>query len=206
MRTPMGIASRSGWGPGLLALAAVGLLALGGCGGSEDASPSPGSSSSAPDAAAGTPSASVEPAADGVPPAFCDLLTPEEIGDALGAPVTVETGPLGECEFGQEDPREISGSLGTAELAEAASGFEVYRHGTSSAMDSPSEHTIGGLGDGAFLTLGTVGGGENLHLAGGVLHGTVVFTVNLSQGAGHTEDELVAVGEKLLKLEYDAAG
>lgn len=169
------------------------LLALAtGCGGDEPASSSPESASG---------SASTATAAD--LPKFCDLLSAEDIGSTVGATVTTETGPFDACEFDQEDARALSGSLGATDVS-GNGGYETYQAGTKGVMESPARHDFSGVGDQAYVDLGTVMGGENLQVAGGVLVGDVVYTLNLSQGAGMSEAELVAVSEKLLTLMVDA--
>jgi len=119
--------------------------------------------------------------------------------------VTLETDPFGGCAFSQEDPRALSGTLGATELGEGAGGYETYQSGTKGAMDGPTRHEVPGLGDAAYVDIGTIAGGENLQVAGGVLSGTVIYTLNLAQATGMTEDELVAISETLLKLLVEAA-
>lgn len=137
-------------------------------------------------------------------PKFCDLLTADQLTEAVGAPVTLTTDPFGGCAFAQEDPRALSGTLGATELGEGAGGYETYQSGTRGALDDPTRHDVPGLGDGAYVDIGTIAGGENLQVAGGVLSGTVIYTVNLAQGAGLGEADLVAISEKLLTLMADA--
>lgn len=137
-------------------------------------------------------------------PKFCDLLTPEAVAEVVGAAVTLETAPFDACEFDQEDPRALSGSLGTTDVGRGNGGYETYQSGTSATMDTASRHDFDGLGDAAYVDIGTVFGGESLQVAGGVLVGTVVHTVNLSQGIGLGEDELAAIAEKLLGLMVEA--
>ncbi|MBM7517843.1 hypothetical protein [Nocardioides nitrophenolicus] len=136
-------------------------------------------------------------------PAFCDLVTADQLAAAVGAAVTTSTGPFDACEFDQEDPRALSGSLGATDV-QAGGGYESYQSGTKGALDSPVRHDLDGIGDAAYLDIGTVAGGENLQVAGGVLVGQVVYTLNLAQGVGLSEDELVATGEKLLRLMVEA--
>lgn len=138
-------------------------------------------------------------------PKFCDLLTAERVTAAVGATVTLTTGPFDACEFKQEDPRAISGSLGTAEVDTGNGGYDAYRSGSAAALADPVEHTFDGIGDQAYVTVGTFGGGESLQAAGGALVGGVVYTLNLAQASGMTEDQLVAVGQALLQLMVDAA-
>lgn len=146
---------------------------------------------------------STEPAAL---PRFCDLLTPEQVTAAVGAAVTLETGPFDACEFGQDDdPRALSGSLGAVEVDTGNGGFDAYRSGTAGSLDDAVEHPVPGVGDDAFVTTGTFAGGESLQGAGAVLVGGTAYTLALAQASGLSEEELVAVGEKLLRLMADAA-
>ncbi|KRA39007.1 hypothetical protein ASD81_10620 [Nocardioides sp. Root614] len=138
-------------------------------------------------------------------PKFCDLLTPDQVSAAVGAAVTLTTGPFDACEFKQEDPRAVSGSVGSVEVDTGNGGFDGYQSGITGTLTNPVEHPVEGLGDGAFVTTGTFGTGESLQTAGGVLVGGTVHTVNLSQASGMAEGELVAIAEKLLQLLVDAA-
>jgi hypothetical protein len=188
-------------------LAVVSLL-VAGCGGDDDepdADPGRGDTSSdAPPADPGTD----EPAApEEELPIFCDLLTPEQVGEALGgAEVQLETGPLDACEFSQSDVYEYSGSLGAVVVDTGNGGYEGFKGGIEGTLDDVVVHDIEGLGEQAFVTTGSFGGSEHLQAAGGVLADGVLLTVNISQVSGHSEDEMVAAGEKLLRLMVESAG
>ena len=138
-------------------------------------------------------------------PKFCDLLTADQLSEAVGATVTVTTGPFDACEFSQEDPRAVSGSVGAVEVDTGNGGFDAYKTGSTSVLTDAVEQSIDGLGDGAFVTTGSFGGSENLTAAGGVLVGGTVYTVNLAQSVGLSADELVAIGQHLLELLVEAA-
>lgn len=155
--------------------------------------------------AASTPPASAAGTADAPAdlPAFCDLLSADQVTAAVGATVTTSTGPFDACEFGQEDPRALSGSLGATDV-QADGGYETYQSGTKASMDAPTRHDLDGIADAAYVDVGTIAGGENLQVAGGVLVGDVIYTLNLTQGVGLSEDELVATSEKLLRLMVEA--
>lgn len=169
-----------------------------------------GESDTKSDGGTGPTTSSSDPGSDsdsGEPealPKFCDLVTADQVTEAVGAPVILETDPFGGCAFSQEDPRALSGTLGATELGEGAGGYETYQSGSKGAMDDPTRHDFSGLGDAAYVDIGTIAGGENLQVAGGVLSGTVIATLNLAQGTGMGEDELVAISEKLLTLMADA--
>lgn len=138
-------------------------------------------------------------------PKFCDLLTADQVTEAVGAPVTLTTGPFDACEFDQDDPRALSGSLGVVEVGTDNGGFESYRSGSKGSLDNGVDHPVTGVGEEAFVTTGSFAGGESIQAAGGALvDGGRVYTVNLAQASGMTADELVAISEKLLKLMTDA--
>lgn len=176
------------------------LATAAGCG-DDDPEPAAGNTVDSTDSTTSTAD-STEPAAL---PRFCDLVTPEEVTAAVGAAVTLEAGPLDSCEFGQEDPRALSGSLGAVEVDTGNGGFAAYRSGSRSTLDDGVDHPISGVGDEAFVATGTFAGGENLQGAGAVLVGGTAYTLALAQGSGLSEEELVAIGEKLLRLMADAA-
>lgn len=186
------------WIAGLLL---VGALASG-CGDKDD----PGGATGDP--AGTTTSGAAEggtDAASGELPRFCDLLDADQLSEAVGEAVTLTTGPFDACEFDQEDPRALSGSLGATDLGAGAGGYESYQSGTGGSLSTPTRHDFDGVGDAAYVDIGTLGGGESLQVAGGALVGHVIYTLNLSPGADMTEDELVAVSEALLRLMVEAA-
>jgi len=188
-------------------LAVLGMLVTG-CGGDDksDADTAPDDTSS--DAPATEPDGD-EPDAPDAPdelPLFCDLVTAEQVGEAVGGDVTLETGPFDACEFSQSDVYEYSGSLGAVPVDIGNGGYEGYKSGSAAALTDAVVHEVPGVGEQAYVTTGTFGGGESLQAGGGVLVGGTVYTVNLSQAAGHTEDEMVAISEKLLSLMVEAAG
>lgn len=178
----------------LAALSLIGVVAAG-CGGDDAGDDTKKDASSSTD----------DGSDDGGLPKFCDVITAEQISEATGATMTTEVGPFDACEFSQDDPRALSGSLGTTEVDTGNGGFEAYRSGAGATLDDATTKDLAGLGDGAFMSVGTFAGGENLQAAGGVLVGGTVYTVNLVQGAGMSEDELVGIGEALIKLMLDSA-
>jgi hypothetical protein len=192
------------------ALAVVGLV-VSGCGGDEDSDADSGRDDNTSDSSGTDPGTDVdtdvdEPATEDDLPVFCDLLTAEQVGEAVGATVTVATGPFDACEFKQEDVYEYSGSLGAVIIDNGNGGYDAYKTGGAAALTDPVTHDIAGVGEDAFVTTGTFGGGESLQAGGGVLVGGIVYTVNISQAADHTEDEMVAISEKLMTLMVEAAG
>jgi hypothetical protein len=138
-------------------------------------------------------------------PKFCDLLTADQVSEAVGATVTVAAGPFDACEFSQEDPRAVSGSVGAVEVDTGNGGFDAYKSGSTSVLTDAAEQVIEGLGDDAFVTTGAFGESENLTAAGGVLVGGTVYTVNLAQSVGLSADELVAIAQQLLELMVEVA-
>lgn len=198
---------------GSLVGAGLALLLVGGCGSSSEATDStsagaPSSDTVASPAAssdAGSDSANDSTGSDAVP-MFCDLLTAEQIGTAIGATVTMTQGPMDLCEFTQEDPRALGGSVGATRVDIGNGGYEGYVTGARLTLTDPVEVSLEGIGEQAFITTGTFAGGENLQGAGGVLVGGTVYTVNLSQGSGLTQEQLVEAGTNLLKLLVTTAG
>ncbi|HNA99864.1 MAG TPA: hypothetical protein PLO27_03635 [Marmoricola sp.] len=186
-----------------LRLMAAGALMLGvliaGCGsGTEGPKDNPAGSSQSVDQGATDNSTSAQDT-----PKFCDLLTAEQIGTAIGGTVTLNTGPFDACEFKQDDPRALSGSLGSSSLQENG-GYEAYQAGSRAAMDDPTRTDLPGLGDAAYVDIGTVAGGSNLQVAGGVKVGDIIHTINLAQGNGMSAAQLTEISKKLLQLMLDA--
>lgn len=197
---------------GMLAAGTLALLMVAGCGGSNDGAgsgasgtTSVASASAADSSASGGTAASGSASSDAVP-MFCDFLTAEQIGEAIGATVTISQGPMDLCEFTQEDPRALGGSVGATRVDIGNGGYEGYAAGARLTLTNPVEVPLSGIGDQAFMTTGTFAGGENLQGAGGVLVGGTVFTVNLTQGNGLSQEQLVQAGTNLLKLLVTTAG
>lgn len=138
-------------------------------------------------------------------PKFCDLLTADQVSAAVGAAVNLSTGPFDACEFDQDDPRALSGSVGAVEVDTGNGGYDAYVSGAGGSLEDSAAHPLDGIGEQAFVTTGIFGGGSSLQAAGGALVGGSVYTVNLSQATGMSEAELVAISEKLLTLLVDAA-
>lgn len=186
----------------ITALLLIGTLAAG-CGDDGGGSGTDGSDSN------GGPTADAEDGSGdsgepGTLPQFCELLTAEQVSEAVGAPVTLETGPFDACEFSQEDPRAASGSLGVVEVGADNGGFEGYRSGASATLTNAVEHAVEGAGEEAFVTTGTFGESESLQAGGGALvDGGRVYTVNVAQSAGLTEEDLVGISERLITLLVD---
>lgn len=186
----------------IAAVLLVGGLAAGCGGGSDDAGGDAGGDTDSNASAAGD---TAPDATETEAPAFCDLLDPADVAAAVGAAVTLETGPSGDCEIGQDDPRALSGSVGTVQVDIGNGGYEAYRSGSSASLDGAVEHPLDGIGDEAYVTTGTFAGSENLQAAGGALVGGNVHTVTLVQGVGLSEEELVEISEQLLTLLVEVA-
>lgn len=137
-------------------------------------------------------------------PKFCDLVTADQVSGAVGATVSLETAPFDACEFSQEDPRAISGSLGAVQVDVGNGGFDAYRSGSVASLEGGVDHPLAGIGDDAYVVTGSFGGGESLQAAGGALVGGDVYTVNLAQSEGLGKADLVRIAEALLQLLVDA--
>ena len=196
---------------GSLVGVSLALLLVGGCGSSSETTDT--STAGASSGTASSPAASADADSDSTSdggesaagPMFCDLLTADQIGAAIGATVTMTQGPMDLCEFTQEDPRALGGSVGATRVDIGNGGYEGYVTGARLTLTDPVEVSLEGIGEQAFITTGTFAGGENLQGAGGVLVGGTVYTVNLSQGSGLTQEQLVEAGTKLLTLLVTAA-
>lgn len=134
-------------------------------------------------------------------PNICDLLPAEAASDVAGFAVTAEEGPFDICEYGQEDPRATSFSLGAQLESELGGGAEVYFDGLTTGITLEDE-SAPDVGEQARIVTGEVSGFSQT--AGAALSDGVLYTVNLSPG-----DELDAAGEltlaeKLLRAMVDA--
>ena len=145
-----------------------------------------------------------EPPADDVslPDDVCSLLTAEEVSEAVGVTVTLEAGPSGDCAFGEEDPRGISGLVGVVRDAGSNGGYDAYLSGISATLTDPQLAEISGLGDAATTYAGVPAfGGSTQLMAGGVVdRGDFLEQVTMSQASDLTADQLVPAAEALLRL------
>lgn len=145
-----------------------------------------------------------EPPADDVslPDDVCSLLTAEEVSEAVGVTVTLEAGPSGDCAFGEEDPRGISGLVGVVRDAGSNGGYDAYLSGISATLTDPQLAEISGLGDAATTYVGVPAfGGSTQLMAGGVVdRGDFLEQVTMSQASDLTADQLVPAAEALLRL------
>lgn len=162
------------------------------------------STDSSADSSATEPAADAAAADDVEAPRFCEALTADQVGAAIGATVTLEEGPIG-CEFGQEDLRALSGTIGTTPAEDDSAGFfRTYRSGAGSALQDSAVNDVPGIGEAAFVATGLSPGGSNQQGAGAALVGDLLVTVNLSQGTGMTAAEVTEAGTALLQLAVDA--
>lgn len=171
------------------AVAAMGVIT--GCGSSAAPSVAPTTASS------GTPASGASAFAKDA----CAATSAAEISKAVGATVTLKTGPSGDCEFSQEDPRAISGSFGLVKYADTNGGFEGYLNGLTGVLKQPEKTSLTGLGKAASVYVGvpSFGSGANL-MAGGVVDlGDVLLQVTLVQGKGLPADQLTGVAEGILR-------
>lgn len=184
-------------------VATVVLLTLGACGGGDDGgASSDDTSASSPDAADGTDESGSDDSSDATDEVIdtCAVISVEEVGAILGGTFTSELGPFDACEFDQEDPRATSFALDAQPLSELGGGFDVYRSGSKSAFTDGKQVDVPGVGDEAFITTGTLGGGTNIQLQAATLVDNQVLTVSLTQASDITEDVLVDQATQLLTL------
>lgn len=130
----------------------------------------------------------------------CGAISAEEVGTILGGTFTSELGPFDACEFDQEDPRATSFSLDAQLLSELGGGFDVYRSGSKQSFTDAQQVDVPGVGEQAFITTGTIGGGSNIQLQAAALVEGQVLTVSLTQASDITEDVLVGQATELLTL------
>lgn len=130
----------------------------------------------------------------------CDAITADEVGAIIGASVTAELEPFDDCGYDQEDPRALSVMIGAEDLAKLGGGYETYKAGSGMTLDAPEITDLSGVGDQAYVAVGTFAGGENLQLSGAAEVGGQLITVNLTQAQGLDAATLVGYGKALLEL------
>lgn len=137
-----------------------------------------------------------------LPEDVCKVLTPKGVSDAVGAPVTLKMGPSGDCEFSQDDPRAVSGSLGVVGDARQNGGYEGYLAGVAGTLKSVKKRSVSGIGDAAstFTGLLAMGGSQNLMAGGVVDRGDFLLQTTLVQAQSMAANDLDQVSERLLRL------
>lgn len=159
---------------------------LASCGGSDepDAATATDSSASA-DADKGKDTEASDP---------CTTLSAAAVGEILGGPVTLKEAPGGGCGFDQDDPR--AASVGIFAVVGAGGGFEASKAGN--VVDGDVED-LPGVGDGAWLAVGT-SGGDNLQGQGVAALGDQLVNITLIQGNGLDEPTVRKMVVDLLTL------
>lgn len=175
------------------------LVVLTGCGGSDDK-----------DASAGSPvSTSSEPqdngdetdSASGGLIDICSKVTAAEISELLGGPVTSEEVPGGGCSFSnEENPRAASVQLNSSLLDEGAGGFDGSVAGISAVLQGSPGAALDGVGDQAFIKVGTFASSELVRGSGLVRVGSTVFQVDLSPNQGTSAKDVQAIMVDALNL------
>ncbi|SDD73538.1 hypothetical protein [Nocardioides lianchengensis] len=173
-----------------LALAAA-LAVLTSCGGDES-SGSSGSSSADSPADGGSGSSELVD--------VCSLVSAEDVGEVLGATVTTTEVPGGGCSFNQEDPRAVSASIVATPYDEGSGGMDGTRQGVTGVLDGATAETLGGVGDDAFVAVGTALGGENQQGGGAVLVGGTTVQVSVLQAEDLPADDVRQLTVDLLTL------
>ncbi|MEI5674636.1 MULTISPECIES: hypothetical protein [unclassified Nocardioides] len=172
----------------LPALALAALAVLTSCGGDDS------SGSSAADAPGDGGSGSSE-LVD-----VCSQVSAEDVGEVLGATVTTTEVPGGGCSFHQEDPRAVSASLVATPYDEGSGGMDGTRQGVTSLLDGATAETLDGVGDDAFVAVGTALGGENQQGGGAVLLDGTTVQVSVLQAEDLPADDVRALTVDLLTL------
>lgn len=182
----------------LIVLVAVLAIATAGCGSDDktqaDRSTAPaGSSSNANDDETDTASGGLID--------ICTKVTDAEISALLGGPVTSEDVPGGGCNFSDEDnPRAASVQLTSSLLNEGAGGFEGSVAGISAVLQGSPGAPLDGVGDQAFVKVGTFASSEFVRGSGLVRVGSTVFQVDLSPNQGTSAKEVQAIMVDTLNL------
>ncbi len=169
----------------LAAPAVLSILLLSGCGGSDPAAgPEDSTTASAADSKSGDKVMSP-----------CEAISAEEVGAILGGTVTSEKDPNGGCQYDQSDPRSpsvgifaIPGGPGTSNEAKAGN------------VTSGEVENLTGVGDEAWIAIGTTPGGSNQQGQGAVQVGNQAINVTLIQGKGLDAAKVRELTTALMKL------
>ncbi|WP_229052250.1 hypothetical protein [Aeromicrobium sp. Leaf350] len=181
----------------LVSAVLVPLALLTACGGDDSGDSDAGSSDSSSSSDSGDSGDAPSEA-----PNVCEIFPAEDASSVSGLTLTAEEGPFDICEYGQEDPRSTSFSLGALLESELGGGAEVYFDGLTAGLTLEDE-SAPDIGEQARIVTGEFSGFSQT--AGAALSDGVLYTVNLSPG-----DELDAAGElalaeELLRALVDAA-
>jgi hypothetical protein len=128
----------------------------------------------------------------------CEVLDPEDVGRLLGT--TVESVVAGQgCRFANpDDPATTSLGISQATLA-AIGGIDGAKAGIGAVVDGEVEDVVG-VGDGAFVVVGSTFGGSTPTGGGAVALGSSLVQITIIPGPGVTEDDVRRITVDVLTL------
>jgi hypothetical protein len=183
----------------LLATLLLAALALSGC---DDDRPS--EPAGAPGPSVSTPSS--PPTSEPTRPALdaCTVLGASDVGHVLGTEVERVVAEGG-CRFANPDqPAAASLGISQGELR-ALGGIAGAKAGIRAVVDGPVED-VPGVGDGAFVVVGSAFGADSPTAGGAVALGTSLVQITVIPAPETTGKELQATTVQLLTLIADKAG
>ncbi|MFT4299714.1 MAG: hypothetical protein QM597_08785 [Aeromicrobium sp.] len=135
-------------------------------------------------------------------PEACDVLSADDASAAAGFTVTAESGPLGACEYDQEDPTATSFSLDLMVQSDLGGSFDDYLAAMQAPLEVEDESTPD-LGEGARILTGTASGFSMT--TGAAYEDGVLYTVTVTPGSDLDSAGELALTEALLRAALDAA-
>ena len=130
---------------------------------------------------------------------ICKKVTEAEVGAIVGGTVTTKEVPGGGCDFSQEDPRAASAGFYSTTYSEANGGFDGAKSGITSTIKGDSK-VLQGIGERAFMVVGTATGGSSQQGAGIVKASGNLVQVTVAQSNDSSADDVTAMTTKLLQL------
>lgn len=178
---------------------ALSLTALVGCGSSGSTTSSETTAAAGSKTTATSTSGSSGTEATGAAVDVCKTITPEEVGKIVGGTVTVEEVPGGGCRFPQEDPRAPAASFDSVTPSAASGGYDGAKYGVTATIKG-TEVPLDGVGDKAFIVVGTSPGGSQPQGGGLLQSGPTIVQVTLTQGNNLSAADVTTMTTDLMKL------
>jgi hypothetical protein len=176
---------------------ALSLVAVAGCG----SSGSSASDTTAASSGATTTAPTAEPGGkpDGKSVDVCKKITADEVSAIVGGAVTSEAIPGGGCRFPQDDVRAPTAAFDSSSSSVASGTYDSAKYGVTATIKGDVKD-VDGVGDKAFVVIGTSPGGTMPQGGGLVQVGPTLVQVTLIEGSDMSKGDVETMTTKLLEL------
>jgi len=173
------------------------LVAVAGCGSSGSSS---SDSTKAPSGATTTaPTSDSGGKPEGAAVDVCKKITAADVSAIVGGTVTSEAIPGGGCRFPQDDVRAPTASFDSSSSSVANGTYDSAKYGVTATIKGDVKD-LDGVGDKAFVVIGTSPGGSMPQGGGLVQVGPTLVQVTLIEGSDMSKEDVETMTTKLLEL------